>query len=187
MAIKDDLSGIKDELNAQEQFLQGAIKTERFFKKFKLPLILVLLLGLGYGAFSYISSHIKEKESLENNILYQKALSSKDEKDIQALFNKAPNLAALVKFDELMKKDDINGVKELANTKGLDPILRDIFLASIGENAGGVLKDYNTLLAGAKALESGDISAAKAEFKKIPPTSALQSILKNLNHFQDIK
>ena len=44
MSIKDDVNYIKNELSSEEKFLESFVKTERFFKKYK-KLIVVLIIA----------------------------------------------------------------------------------------------------------------------------------------------
>lgn len=187
MAIKDDINVIKQELNAQEQFLENAIRTERFFKKYRTPFIIIALAVLAFVGYSYTSKYMHDKKIAEANKAYISI--SENPNDTQAastLEANAPSLLAIVKFKEYSKNGDTAAITALANS-GVDPLLAQFFLASIGEGDGTLLAGYNEVIKGFELLKSGKIKQANEEFSKVPADSALSNLIKNLKHYQDIK
>ena len=159
MAIKDDIDSIKEELNTQEQFLENIIKSERFFKKYKKIIIGALALGVIGAAGYYINGALKEKEFKAANAAYAKLiLNPKDNNDTDAL-------------------------KSLANEQ-IDPLLKDIVKSQINEPSGQILTSYKAVVRGYELMKENKIDEAKNEFKKVPLNSQLQSIVKNLEHYQ---
>ena len=72
MSIKDDVNYIKNELSSEEKFLESFVKTERFFKKYK-KLIVVLIITVIVGSIAFlVKTKLDEKNLYEANI----ALSS---------------------------------------------------------------------------------------------------------------
>lgn len=60
LALKENLDAVKQELGSEEQFLESMIKGERFFKKYKFPIIggvgLVIALGIGYAVMTSVNA-----------------------------------------------------------------------------------------------------------------------------------
>jgi hypothetical protein len=83
MSLKDNVNYVKQELNSQEKFLEGFVKSERFWKKHKkmiLTLIAVIVIGsIGYGFKVYTDASNKT----ESNIAFNQFLNNYD--DTQAL------------------------------------------------------------------------------------------------------
>lgn len=187
MAIKEDINEIKQELNAQEHFLESAIKGERFFKKYRYVFAGVFVVAVLAGAYNYIEDYLDNKATMQANALYDKLLAnSNDALAKSELKEQAPSLLALIEFKDLYAKNDVASIKALASRSTIDPLLGQIFLASIGDSK-EVLTQYNTALDGFELLKQGQISKADAEFDKIPQDSGVQNLIKFLKHYQDIK
>ena len=174
MAIKDDIDSIKEELNTQEQFLENIIKSERFFKKYKKIIIAVAVLGVVGTAGYYINGVLKEKEFKAANAAYAKLiLNPKDEQAKSELYE----------FKRALDNNDTNALKSLANEQ-IDPLLKDIVKSQLNEPSGQILSSYKAIVRGYELMKENKIDEAKNEFKKIPLNSQLQSIVKNLEHYQ---
>lgn len=187
LALKDDLKEIKQELNTQEQFLESAIRTERFFKKYKNIFIAVVIIFVAWIGFSYFNDYLTQQTLNKANNAYnilQK--DSTNQEAIAELKDAAPSLLAIIKFKQLSKNSDTNAIKELAKSD-IDPILSEIFLASINEGKQAILEEYNMALDGYKLLKNGDIKQADEIFNKISPNSAVFNLIQNIKHYQDIK
>lgn len=183
MAIKDNIEVIKQELSAQEQFLENAIKSERFIKKYKNVFIVAFIIVIGIVIYTYASDYMYQKKLLSINTAYSNILhdpNNKEAKDI--LQNQAPSLLALVEFKKLSQEGNISEIKALALKPDIDPLLSQIMLASINESNSDILSDYNILLKGYNLLIEKKVNEAKAEFAKISQDSSLQSLVKNIQH-----
>ena len=184
MAIKDDIDSIKEELNTQEQFLENIIKSERFFKKYKKIIIGALALGVIGAAGYYINGALKEKEFKAANAAYAKLiLNPKDEQAKAELKQKDPSLYALYEFKRAIDNNDTNALKSLANEQ-IDPLLKDIVKSQINEPSGQILTSYKAVVRGYELMKENRIDEANNEFQQVPLNSQLQSIVKNLEHYQ---
>ena len=110
---------------------------------------------------------------------------SSNKEALAQLENTSPSLLAIIKFKQFSKDSDTNAIKELAKS-GIDPILSEIFLASINDGNQAILQDYNTALDGYELLKKGEIKQADELFNKIQADSAVFNLVKNLKHYQDI-
>ena len=64
MSIKDDVNYIKNELSSEEKFLESFVKTERFFKKYK-KLIVVLIITVIVGSIAFlVKTKLEDRKSV---------------------------------------------------------------------------------------------------------------------------
>ena len=66
-------------------------------------------------------------------------------------------------------------------------IVKDIILSQTGDTNTQILSEYNALLKGFELLKENKIKEANDEFNKIALDSQLQTLVKNLKHYQGIK
>lgn len=183
LAVKENIDYIKNEISSQEQLLESAIKSERFFKRNKKSFIaagIVIIIALvGYS----ISNALQEASKAEVNKAYNTLINHPDDSNAkQILISKNPSLYALF----VIKTADLNSttiIDEAINLE-IDPLLKEILVNLKGQESAKILSNYNALIDGYELLKDGKTDAAKAEFAKIPLNSPLQQIAKNLEHYQ---
>ncbi|WP_459819227.1 hypothetical protein [Campylobacter concisus] len=187
MAIKEDLTQIKQEIGAQEQFLESMIKGERFFRKYKKFMIIAIIVAVIAIIGFYSNKIINDNRIEDANLAYSKLiLNPNDANALSILKEKEPNLYALFSLQQKLDKNDTNGISELANLK-VNPIVKDIILSQNGNANNQILSEYSTLLKGFELLKQNKIKEANDEFNKISLDSQLQTLVKNLKHYQGIK
>ena len=187
MAIKEDLTQIKQEIGAQEQFLESMIKGERFFRKYKKFMIIAIIVAVIAIIVFYSNKIINDNRIEDANLAYSKLiLNPNDANALNILKEKEPNLYALFSLQQKLDKNETNGISELANLK-VNPIVKDIILSQNGNANNQILSEYSTLLKGFELLKQNKIKEANDEFNKISLDSQLQTLVKNLKHYQGIK
>ena len=69
MSLKQNVDYIKEEINNDEKMLESLIRFEGWFKRYKIPLVIVtaflVILGVGYSVNRYYQEQQKEKNSSE--------------------------------------------------------------------------------------------------------------------------
>ena len=187
MAIKEDLTEIKKEIDAQEQFLESMIKGERFFRKYKTLLIVLCVAAIVALIGFYASKVLNDNRVEEANLAYSKLiLNPNDASALNVLKEKEPSLYALFSLGQMLDKNDTKGISELANLK-VNPIVKDIILSQTDDTNTQILSEYNALLKGFELLKQNKIKEANVEFDKIALDSQLQTLVRNLKHYQGIK
>jgi len=187
LAIKEDLTQIKQEIGAQEQFLESMIKGERFFRKYKKFMIIAIIVAVIAIIGFYSNKIINDNRIEDANLAYSKLiLNPNDANALSILKEKEPNLYALFSLQQKLDKNETNGIRELANLK-VNPIVKDIILSQNGNANNQILSEYSTLLKGFELLKQNKIKEANDEFNKISLDSQLQTLVKNLKHYQGIK
>lgn len=191
MGLKENLEAVKKELSTEEQFLEGFIKAEGFFKKYKKLLVLgviaIVITILGYALYSYM----QEKNLNISNQAYDRLQSEPTNKeDLEILKSKNAKLYQLFIFTQGMKSANFNGLKE----KLSDPILLDLLsyqvasssekdLASYSLKQNATLKDFARLQEAYILLKDSKTEEAKTLLLQIPENSSLQQFVKSLSHY----
>lgn len=117
MSLKENITMVKEELSAEEQFFEQAVKTERFVKKYKKPLIgllgAVILAVVGTAGYT---AYTDSKRS-EANAAY--TTLTKDPGNVQAqktLKAEAPGLYAAWQMDQALKSGDVKVLRQLGGS-----------------------------------------------------------------------
>ncbi len=192
MGIKENLKAVKEEISAEEQFLESVIKTERFFKTKKRYIIgLVVLLVLGAGAYG--GYHMVQQAKLKSaNEAY--TLLLKDANNTQTLATlkeKNENLYALFLLKNALAKNDKDSLTTLSSHA--NPIVKDIAsyeLSQLDQNTSAtseLFKGFVLLEEGYSLLQNNKVAEAKIKFAQIETTSPLKQVAQNLEHYQGSK
>lgn len=184
MAIKDDIKSIKEELNTEEQFLENIIKSERFIKKYKKIIIAAVAIGALSISWYYANAYMKEQKFKSANEEYAKLILDPNNAEAKtALKAKDISLYALYELQRSVENNDTAALKPLLNEQ-IDPLLKDIINAQLNEPSGQILGNYKVLIRGYELIKENKINEAKNELGKIPLASQLQTVVKNLEHYQ---
>ncbi len=191
MSLKDNVNVIKEELSAEEQFLESVIKAEGFWKKYKkifIALAVIVLVGLfAKVAMDYIhESNLKASNSAYSALLKD----SKDADALATLKSKNPKLYELYLFKTSMHSGDVAQL-EKSQSSLTDPILKDLLHYQIGSLKkkptaadAGIAKELALLEEGYLLLQANKIKEADAKFAQISSSSSLQGLVKNLKHYR---
>ncbi|STO99317.1 hypothetical protein [Helicobacter canadensis] len=186
MSLKQNVDYIKEEINNDEKMLEGLIRFEGWFKRYKIPLVIIVaflvILGVGYNINQYYQEQLKEK----NASLYQKALLG-DEVAIADLKDSKSLLYDLYLYQKALKENNATILKELESSK--DPMIAKLSKQqnmSLNQD----LKELNSkdsnevgyLEAAFLEIKKGNTKEAKAILAKIPSDSAIKEIANSLEH-----
>lgn len=193
MGIKENIKAVKEEISTEEQFLEGMIKSERFFRRNKVYIMGILasvvLATASYGAYS-----VWEKERLKSsNEAYVTLIKDpSNENALRTLKAKNEKLYELVMFQTAVEKGDIDALKQLA-LQNKNPIVADLIAYQIAQRENGALPK-SELFSGMVLLQEGyallkenKIADAKVKFAQIEMNSPLKQIAQNLEHYQGSK
>lgn len=184
MALKDDLNSIKKELSTQEQMIEGFIRGEKFFKKYKYIILTFVIAIFVYILYQYISDSIRQRNIKNSNELYISLLKQintpqYDFKMEESLKEDNPNLYVFLLFARQLEH---NKILEESKNLNLDPLLRE--LINSNEKDSKFLSDYNKILEAYALLKQNKIEGAKILLNQIPNISELRQIADNLKHYQ---
>ncbi len=184
MAIKENIQAIKEEIGAEEQFLENLIKGERFFKRYKFTIIAtvtcILVFAVGYS----VNDYLKNKKLILTNLAYNNLQKNPlDKKSLEILKNGNEKLYLSFLFTQAKKNADEKELQKLLNTN-LNPVLKDLAKLDIKDQNSEIYKNIQNLLKAYDLLSQNRLKDAKNIFSQIPTNSQLQEIVKKLNHYQ---
>ncbi len=193
--MNQNLEFIKEELSAQEKFLESVIKIETFAKKYKKLLIalgVIVIVGITvYGVSEYIKS-----ESLEDsNRAYLTLLSDlNDESAKNILKKKNPNLYSVYLFQKAIKDGDIKALNEIANKNMV--VISDLSkyqLATLKKETtalssyltlkDAILKDFALFQEAYLLIKEDKLDEAKLKLSMIGLESPTKNVANFLEHY----
>jgi len=184
VALKENLDAIKQGLSTEEQFLEGMIKGERFFKKYKWLLVCVVAIAIVLGVGYAIMDTFKTKQLLTSNEAYRILLQNpNDTAALETLKKTSPALYHTYEAKVALNSNDQVAL-EAVLASDVDVLLRDLVSYQLHETSEGLLSNLAALQRGYLLLKEGKPEAAKVEFSTISMSSPLQNVVKNLEHFQ---
>ncbi len=194
MSLKENIDAIKEEISAEEQFLESVIKAEGVLKKYRTPLIalaVVLIAGaLGYATYDWMQA----RDLRISNEAYLKLQSHPDDQAaLKTLKSKNPALYRAWEFHRAVKSDDIGRLSALS-AQIKDPILKDLLTYQIDSlkrsdlerytlEQDALLKEFALLQEAYLQLDQGKLKEAKETLAQISPDSPLQRLAQALEHY----
>ncbi len=125
MGTKENIEYIKEELSSEEKFLESVIKAEKFFKKYKKPLLAIgavlVLFIVGYSGYELKKEH---DQKVANEALAKLLANPEDHKALETLRQKSPKLFTLYSYKVAVEKKDKKALEALASSS--DPIVSDL-------------------------------------------------------------
>lgn len=191
--MKENVDFIKQELTTEEKFLEGTIKVERFWKKYKLLIIGVAIIivaavgGINYKKSVDASNKIAANEAMNlflkdnkdekalntlkelDKRLYEVALFIKASKNSEIATVNVPYLKELMTYNEAISKNDLNKLNELS--------MDNRFL----------LKEFAIFNKAMILTQDGKYEEAKSILKLIPETSQANQLSQLLMHHIEAK
>jgi hypothetical protein len=190
LSLKENVNAIKEELSAEEQFLESVIKAEGFWKKYK-KIILTLAVLLVLGLLTKVGMEYMQERNLHaSNEAYNLLLSdSKNSQALADLKKNSPKLYELYLFKSVTKSTDVSALEKVKSEIS-DPILKNLLSYQIDSLSkkvtsadAGIAQPLALLQEGYLLLQEDKIKEANAKFVQIPADSSLRDIVANLKHY----
>ncbi len=193
MGLKENIQVVKKEISTEEQFLEGMIKSERFFKRNKKYIFsAVALIVLGVSGYT-IDTLMTEQRLKASNEAYTMLLKDANNTSAQeTLKQKNPKLYMMFLFETALLKGDVEALKEVALSKE-NPIVADVAVYQLSQldlNStlkGELMSGMVLLQEGYALLKEKKVDEARLKFAQIDANSPLKQIAKNLEHYQGLK
>lgn len=193
MGLKENIQVVKKEISTEEQFLEGMIKSERFFKRNKKYIFsTVALIVLGVSGYT-IDTLMTEQRLKASNEAYTMLLKDANNTSAQeTLKQKNPKLYMMFLFETALLKGDVEALKEVALSKE-NPIVADVAayqLSQLDLNStlkGELMSGMVLLQEGYALLKEKKVDEARLKFAQIDANLPLKQIAKNLEHYQGLK
>ncbi|QKF64157.1 hypothetical protein [Campylobacter corcagiensis] len=188
MAIKDNVKELKKVADSEEQFLESIIKSEFFVKKYKKPIITVVIIAILIPLALATSNFIKDRKFKAANEAYAELITDpNNQKAKEKLKSSSKNLYTIYEFRTALDTNDSAKLDQLSNLDGIDPVLKDLINFSAKKDSGEIMDSYAVFMKGYGYLKDGKIEEANQEFVKIAPNSPLGDIARNLRHYNGAK
>ncbi len=189
MSLKENVNYVKDELNTEEKFLESFVKVERFYKKYKLIIIVAFLIIIGGSIALYTMKTIQDSNKLEANIAFNKVLENPNDKNaMNILKEKSNQLHQVAQYIQANKEGKIfdtqvKYLKELVTyQKALEQ--KDITkLNSVSMQNDFLLKEFAIFNKALILTNEGKYEDAKAALTLIPSDSKVNDLVNTLKHF----
>lgn len=189
MSLKDNVDYVKSEISREEKFLEGTVKAERFFKKYKTLLIaasaLIVVAFIAIGT----SNYFKEENKKVINIAFNTLLKNPNDKDALAILeDKSSKLYNVALYIQSKKENknlsiDLKYIKELSAYKTAINNKDLTSLNNVSMKNDFLLKEFAIFNKAIIQAENGKYKEAKTTLKLIPNTSSVNDLVKVLNHY----
>ena len=195
MSIKENIQTLKDELSAEEKFIENAIRTERFVKKYQKPLmasVISLLLAVG-GAIGY-QAYDQAKMENSNAALNALLANPGDAGALKNLQKENTALYELYVLSKAIKAGDTKVLKSLVEAKS--PEIADIAayetavltkdqkaLENYAKKQEGIYQDMALIEMAVTLIQKGDTASAHSKLAMIKEDSAMYPTAQILSHF----
>lgn len=192
LSFKENIEMVKDGLNAEEKFFEKAVVTERFIKKYKNSIMLVVVLfvvvAIANVAYDINSQH---KRDNANKALLALLQNANDQNALSNLKDASSNMYELWKYSAAIKENRADELEKLRDSKAL--ILNDLAkyesaktvsqLESYASNDGAIYKDLALVQASVLLLEEGKKDEAHKLLQKVSSESSLRQLVNALLHY----
>ncbi len=195
MSMKENISYIKEEIGQEERMLEGMIRLEGWFRKYKRAVFALLsaILVFWIGAAGY--DYYRESRAQKAYAIYEQLLQNPDNAELlEKLKQSGSGLYELFIFQEASQKGDEAALATLLDSQNeIIASLAQYQLASLHKNpeelAQYTQKDrplFGDLARISRAyllMNEGRIAEAKEVLAIIPDTSSIKTIAGFLGHF----
>ncbi len=195
MSLKENMDALKEELNSEEKFLESAIKTERFVKRYQKPLMagVVSLLLVAGGAIAY-QAYTDAKIESSNIAFNALLLNPEDSAAEQTLKNDNPKLYDVWRLSRGIASNDAAILDSLKDSKAFgvsdiaayeSAVIKEdtASLESYAKKQGALYKDLALLELAVHAIEKGDVAQAHQKIALIPEDSPIYQVGQALSHY----
>jgi len=189
MSVKDNVDFVKEELNSEEKFLEGFVKVERFYKKYKFIVIATVVVIVGGTIGYYVSNYFQQQTKLEANIAFNKVLENPNDKAaLDSLKEKNEQLFQVAKFMQASKDGTVADIqvkflKELTTYQKALSSKNVEELNTLSMDNDFLLKEFAIFNKALIQTNEGKYEDAKSTLKLIPADSKVNDLVNVLKHY----
>lgn len=189
MSIKENVDYIKDELSSQEKFLENFVKGERFYKKYKILILIFIAIVIIGSIGALIKSNMDESNKAKANLVFTKVLQDKNNtqalEELKSLNVKLYEVALYLQAKENNKTvqisvpmlKELSHYQEALSNKNIDQ------LDSLSMQNDFLLKEFAIFNKALLLVDEGKYEDAKTALELIPQTSKASELANLLNHY----
>jgi hypothetical protein len=187
LSIQDGIKEVKRELTSDEQMLASAFKLERFYKKHKIKIFIVvgaIVAFFGGKAILEAIENYKLNSANEAYLVLEKDSNNKEA--LETLKSKNPKLFELYKYKRAVESRDTEALKNLSQNK--NEYISDMsgyHLAVIEKRVvdSTLYKDFALINSAVIYIKEGKVEEAKNQLALIDEKSPIYNISKLLKHY----
>jgi len=195
VSLKENISMVREELSTEEQFFEQAVKTERFVKKYKKPLIAaVAAIVLAAGGTIAYDAYVGSERAAANSAYLTLQSDPQNQAALQTLKTNAPLLYDAWRMAEAVKAGDAQTLRglsasasaEVADVSAYEAAAMDKdakALADYTYRQGAVYKEMALIDEAVLLLQSGKTDEAHRRLKMVDERSPLAPLAKALAHY----
>lgn len=195
MSLKENMTMVREELSSEEQFFESAVKAERFVKRYKKPLIgLLVLIVLGVGAAALFEAKKQADIEAANAALLTLQKNGDDAAAAAELQQRSPALFEAWQLSSALAKGDVAALETLGASQVASVAdLAAYHKAVLSEDAAAleaytlkpdaIYRDYALLQLGVLLLREGRTQEAHQKLQMIPEDSMLSRYVQPLMHY----
>jgi hypothetical protein len=189
------MQALKEELSSEEKFFESAVKTERFVKKYKKPMIasvIVVLLGLGGSVTYQIINDAKVERA--NTALNTLLMNPMDQNALKELSSQGGSLYELYSLSKALRDNDLKTLQTLKGAKSFEvadiasyesAVLSkdDKALDAYSKKQGSIYQELAVIELAVLSIQKGDSKAAHISLALIKEDSAVYPLAQMLSHY----
>jgi len=195
VSLKENIDMVKEELNQEEKFFESAVKTERFVKKYKMPLISMIVTVVVVIIGNSIYQANLSQTIAESNSAYMTLLATPDDAQAAKTLEKTnSNLYEAWQFKRALDTRDEAKLEALsASSSEIVSDLATYELAAIKKdkaalnayalNQNAILKDLAILNEAVLLMQEGKTAEAKERLRLIDEDSSFKKMVILLQHY----
>lgn len=189
MSLKENVDYVKEELNSEEKFLESFVKIERFYKKYKVIIILALVVIIGLVIGLYVTKTIQDSNKVKANIAFNKLMQDPEDSEAKnQLKENSKQLYEVALYKQALENGNFNDTqlryfKQLvAYQKALDEQNIEK-LNEVSMEKDFLLKEFAIFNKALIQAQNGKFEDAKATLKLIPADSQVDDLATALKHY----
>lgn len=189
MSIKQDLQIAKEEFSSDEKMLESVFRIEAFIRKYKLLFIALIMAGLGWIAWFYLSDYLKEQRAIKSTALMEKIQSNlEDESAWNELKKENAPLYEMMRFSYAIKGSKTQELEQMKSSS--NPFISTYAtyeVSSLNRDFSGVkeggFSDLALLQEGYLLIGKKEYSQARNKLNAISNTSELKDFALRIGHY----
>ncbi len=195
MSLKENIDMVKDELSQEEKLFAGAVKAERFIKKYKLQLIsVVVAVIIALVSNTVYQASVAQAIESSNEAYLTLLSNSEDAKAAEVLQENNPALYDAWQFKMARDKNDEAMLKSLSSSQS--SVISDLAsyeLAALKKDKtalneyaldqDAILKDLALINEAVLLMKEGKTEEAKTRLALIDQSSSLNKLAMLLQHY----
>lgn len=194
METKENIEFIKKELDSEEKLLESVIRVEKFYKRYKKPIIVGVGVAIVATILYFGYEWKKEYDIQKANIAYNRLLQNPQDKSaLDELRSTDKRLYTLYLYQKALSSEDLKAFEQVAASD--DPILADLANYHIAvlqkdqkrldsyASDETLLKEMALLDEAYLLMKSGELQKAKSKLDAVPQNSEAFLYAKMLKHY----